>query len=453
MEMQEDNVEFFVEIADERSCITDDHDWLTEIRSVKPKKKKAKPGPVSERIIVGSYETTDALEKIHAVNNLMPIAFLEKGAQVARSVGRVLANGGAGTGTLIGEDLLLTNNHVIGSTQTARGASVEFQFERDINGDLRTVDRRQIVDLVATNEQLDYSIVRVKGKPATDYGFVDITKPSTPTPGHPTNGYPIVIQHPGGGEKMVAVTDNHVIGVQDPLFHYTTDTMPGTSGALIFNHEWNPMGLHRAGRFTGKDPSGRMKARNEGVLLSAIVANLQAKGIFSSGREIYSKMRTLLQNPSSLPNPTQAPDVAWFYNSNFQSVLVAEADNNFEVAPLIAAAVGVAAGASAAHWGHVTSKEAFADQEITVTLDFIVPTLPESAAELVPRFIIPASLPSYGLFETAYPTVRQSRFLPLMKAIVDHRKADRPGDFELAPLAGAFLAGVAAGAAAYKAGK
>jgi hypothetical protein len=62
------------------------------------------------RAAVDAHET---LEKIIARSNLKPIAFLEGGLAVAKSVAHItLADGGMATGFLITKDLLLTNAHV-----------------------------------------------------------------------------------------------------------------------------------------------------------------------------------------------------------------------------------------------------------------------------------------------------------------------------------------------------
>lgn len=456
--MQKSNLKFFADIPDDPVQFSRNLNWLAKVRT----------NTAAPRIEIGAgtayanheinlpisneFDHAMLTVAIDTVNNLVPVSFLEKGALIARSVGKVSGNR-PGTGTLVGKDLLLTNNHVIDSAESAEHAFVEFQKERDINGDLKQIDRREIVELLDTDDCLDYSLLRMKGTPGDDYGFIDITNPATPIPGDPSNGYPIIIQHSNGGEKKIAVTDNHVVGVRAPHFHYTTDTTDGTSGSLVFSHDWVPMGLHRAGKYVGKDPQGRRRARNEGVLLSAILANLQSKGVFSSDREIHKRMRTLLQNPLLLPDPTSAPDIGWFYQSNFQSVLVNEADGNYDIAPLVAVAVGVAAGASAAHWGHVTSKETFMSQEMSIKLDFSAANLGENTVDLTPHYIVPANSTPYGIFELAYPTVRQLSYLPIMKMIVDQRRSVRPEDFEMATLAAAFLAGVAAGASAYSAGK
>ena len=71
------------------------------------------------------------------------VAFLERGAQIARSVGRIAYRNGRaqGTGVLIGSGLLLTNNHVIESATQAGSFMVEFDYERDWAGHQRDVTR------------------------------------------------------------------------------------------------------------------------------------------------------------------------------------------------------------------------------------------------------------------------------------------------------------------------
>ncbi len=68
--------------------------------------------------------------------DFVSVAFLERGAQIARSVGRVaFRNGRAqGTGVLIGQDLFLTNNHVVESQADANRFVLEFDYERDLAG-------------------------------------------------------------------------------------------------------------------------------------------------------------------------------------------------------------------------------------------------------------------------------------------------------------------------------
>ena len=78
----------------------------------------------------------DALEKITgAKSTLLPISFLEVGVSLSRSVARVeLPGGESGSGFLIAEDLLLTNHHVLPDEATARGAKVQFNYQKTVRG-------------------------------------------------------------------------------------------------------------------------------------------------------------------------------------------------------------------------------------------------------------------------------------------------------------------------------
>ena len=75
------------------------------------------PGPelnVNEECHV-PLEALGELERIiDPENNLLPAHFLEEGAQVLRPVGRVVVpNKWKGTGSMVSDSLLLTNNHVL----------------------------------------------------------------------------------------------------------------------------------------------------------------------------------------------------------------------------------------------------------------------------------------------------------------------------------------------------
>ena len=69
-------------------------------------------------------------ERVLGGNDLMPVAYLERGAIAARAVARIDLGGGQyGTGFLIAPRVLITNNHVIGDKATAARATANFQYE------------------------------------------------------------------------------------------------------------------------------------------------------------------------------------------------------------------------------------------------------------------------------------------------------------------------------------
>lgn len=437
----------------------------------KPKKrsKSSKAGEAikSEAFAVAQIEQGFQPERMNTIDNLVEIAFLEKGVKFARSTGRIkLRTGGSGTGTMISPDLALTNNHVIGSTAEAIDAVMEFDFEKDINGKHKPVQSRRILELVSTDRTLDYAVVRLEGRPGDEFGFVDLTQHSSPQPDHPKQGYPVIVQHPGGKHKQVALTDNHVVGIRSPYFHYTTDTMPGSSGSLVYDQNWVAMGLHHAGRGDGRDASGRGKAINEGILMSSIVTRLQAEGILDGEFELYSSMRDLLKQPGSLPTQLTDVNIGWIDRSGLMLPLLQKVQEP-EIALVAAAAAGVAAGAAVAHWGHVSSQDdemfdAVLDEaaDINITLELPVDeAMFECFGHVDPiqdlQFSVPASTTPFELFGYVYPKVEDPAYRTTMKSLVDEavENSEARSLEVIVTAAGAFLAGVAAGAAAYQAGK
>jgi endonuclease G len=53
-----------------------------------------------------------------------------------------------------------------------------------------------------------------------------------------------IVQHPEGADKQIALRNNHILGVMDDFIHYTTDTKTGSSGAPVFNDQWQVVALH-----------------------------------------------------------------------------------------------------------------------------------------------------------------------------------------------------------------
>lgn len=260
-----------------------------------------------------------AIERVIATNNLLPVHFLSEGALVQRAVARVEVPGGYGTGSLISDGLLLTNNHVIASSAAAEDSKARFNHQRDHEG----VDQADDVygldpdDFFYTNAALDFTVVRVKSKlfpiRAFDQPLVaarendlrtpplrlnparDLPKVVTKFPriwwfygtpgsrwGHlplPTSGpsyavgqYYNVVGHPQARRKEVSLQDNKVTHIYTDVVHYTTDTEPGSSGSPVFNNQWELVALHHA---AGDWVDGQW-VDNEGIRIDKVVDDLQA---------------------------------------------------------------------------------------------------------------------------------------------------------------------------------
>jgi len=231
-------------------------------------------------------------EKIIGADNLRPIAFLEEGIEIAKAVARITIDGiDYGTGFLIAPDLLLTNSHVIADRDQARKARVQFNYQDRFDGGER---RSEIIATDADREDgfhaspylknvvdpdhLDYAVIRLAKAVGNKYSVVPLSSARTIPAAVADAGYQpfdvFIIQHPDGGKKKIAVADNELVWADHLRCQYLTDTQGGSSGAPVFDSGWRLIALHHAGGYTKQpgDPQGHIQ--NEGILISAIVADL-----------------------------------------------------------------------------------------------------------------------------------------------------------------------------------
>jgi endonuclease G, mitochondrial len=200
---------------------------------------------------------------------------------------------GFGTGFLVSPELMLTNHHVLPGASDARGIGANFGYEQTVSGlaqgDIFELDPDRFF---LSHEALDFALVALKsrsqtGLPLDSMGFNPLIRATGKILiGHPIN----IIQHPQGGFKRYAVSENKLIDVLDTFLHYETDTLPGSSGSPSFNDFWEVVALHHSGVPEMRD--GKIIARdgrawdksmpdeainwiaNEGVRISRIVAFL-----------------------------------------------------------------------------------------------------------------------------------------------------------------------------------
>lgn len=224
-------------------------------------------------------------ERVLGGNDLMPIAYLERGAIASRAVARIDLGGGAyGTGFLIAPRVLITNNHVIGNQATAARAMANFRYEVNLKD---TPAEGVTVELVPDElfytspvNELDFTVVAVSPKvPLRQFGCLPLIEATGKTA---EGEWLTVIQHPSGQRKQICVRENKFVKRTDDMLWYTTDTMPGSSGSPVFNNDWFVVALHHAGVPETKDgvtvrqSDGSEKwIANEGVRVSRIVQTLK----------------------------------------------------------------------------------------------------------------------------------------------------------------------------------
>jgi hypothetical protein len=226
------------------------------------------------------------LEKITGKQStLMPISFLEIGLQRARAVARIdLGERGSGSGFLIGPDLLLTNHHVLEDKAQARQAKAQFNYQRT-SGDLHAQYDEYTLDpdgLFKTSADDDWTAVRVRpnngAPPGTQWGFLSLSEQAPEV-----EAFTIIVQHPGGGPKQIALYHNVIVFIDAAkrIVQYLTDTEPGSSGSPVFDTHWNVIALHHSGgwlREPGNDPKQKFY-RNEGIHIHTVLAGLRSAGL------------------------------------------------------------------------------------------------------------------------------------------------------------------------------
>lgn len=230
-------------------------------------------------------EISTHFEKISGGADFLPASFLRDGAERAKAVCRVRLPGSVGSGFLLAtRNFVMTNNHVISSSDEAQSAVAEFMFDEGETPMAVALDPQRFF---VTSAELDFTIVACDGDALQDISPIPLLRsPSTVTREERVN----IIQHPRGRPKEVALHDNKVKRVKDKVVLYTTDTEPGSSGSPVFNNTWDLVALHHAG---WHEPDGT--TTNEGVRLASIVAHLVAQQIVESDatRELYSLLETI----------------------------------------------------------------------------------------------------------------------------------------------------------------
>lgn len=215
----------------------------------------------------------EVFEKIiNSEDNLLKISWLEKALKATKSVCLVVtSNGGKGTGFLIANNYLITNNHVLQSATQAKTAYIEFNFEEDDNGANKPRYRYQLdANDFLTSDKYDLDFTRVKvlenpdAQPLSYWGALKINTSTIPEIGDPVT----IIQHPGGEQKKIALNANEVIGIKNKHLFYRTDTEAGSSGSPVFNRAWEVIALHHA------SAAFRNKEANRGILFSHIIPKI-----------------------------------------------------------------------------------------------------------------------------------------------------------------------------------
>lgn len=299
-------------------------------------------------IPLAAADVTDKLVErvIGETRDFLSIEFFERGLQAALCVGRIQTNDAInGTGFLVAPDIVMTNWHVLKTSDEARMSALELDYEMNTFGDRKVP---QFFDLdpdgfFLTDKEHDVTLVAVKersqgGRRLADYGYL----PLIPDEGKITIGEPVnVVQHPKGRFKQIVLRNSRLVdlpegGKTDIYLHYEADTEQGSSGSPVLNDQWEVVALHHQGvpKTNAKgemvDEAGKVLTKfdedrivwvaNEGIRTSRLVKlvrDLPLDARFEARRDglmarwltetdpasAVEAVRTVLQSP--MPSPPQ----------------------------------------------------------------------------------------------------------------------------------------------------
>ena len=239
---------------------------------------------LSKRIARENMPISAALERINGVPNFQDINILYKILKISESVGRITiktryGNSGYGTGFLVAPGILITNNHVFPDAETAKNSMVQFYYELDENNETKKVQTFGFVpeklfmtssyepDASNPNSGLDFTIVAVSDKAKEGKNISDI--PCTildETLGKIIEGENcVVIQHPKGDYKKTVMKDIRMLTLKDDFLIYESDTLPGSSGAVVIGlGTGEVVALHHSS-IPNKNPQGQWLRKDGGV--------------------------------------------------------------------------------------------------------------------------------------------------------------------------------------------
>jgi len=221
----------------------------------------------------------DEIEPVGHAKQRMPNRRAAKFSKICRPVALVTTKRSQGTGFLIRDDLVVTNNHVFmddlaqtASREDAKGATVKFNFEDDDEGNpLDPVEYECLPQNgFHASLDLDYGVVAVANSPGQRWGVLPTRARRKVRIGDPV----IIVQHPDGQPKSVARRDNKVLFVGDERVQYRTDTVEGSSGSPVFNENFALIAIHHAGGLVQESDNGPPFVRNEGILITAVLRDL-----------------------------------------------------------------------------------------------------------------------------------------------------------------------------------
>ena len=250
-----------------------DHKLLTALKNNEPPVVEA---PKRDLVPPNSDDGEHYEKIIGSQNTLLPIRFLEIGTQRARAVARIVrGDGSSGTGFLIGNGWLLTNNHVLPDAGVTANSIAEFNYQQTSEGLDGATERFKLgAARFRTSATNDWSAVGIDAAAEAKWGTIPLEAVDVAV-----DAFVNIIQHPNGGQKHIGLYHNTVTAVGDGRVQYFTDTLPGSSGSPVFDSDWKVVALHHSGGMLRVPGTKKRAYVNEGIAVRTIIDDLRGAGV------------------------------------------------------------------------------------------------------------------------------------------------------------------------------
>ncbi len=193
------------------------------------------------------------------------------------------------TGFMIGEKWLMTNNHCVKNEKEANGLKAIFGYHanRSFSPSLSQSSSILCDKILATNRELDFSILECQGKPGKLFGWVSLEEKP------PAMGDELYVVHqncdyfsiencfPTKKKSTGKVLDSSLFGEEletSNNFFHDADILQGSSGAPIFDRDSKKvMGLLNVEYRVSEDKNDGRGPMNGAIKMSSILNYLKEK--------------------------------------------------------------------------------------------------------------------------------------------------------------------------------
>ncbi|MEH1966902.1 trypsin-like peptidase domain-containing protein [Nostoc sp.] len=159
-----------------------------------------------------------------------------KALAARNTVGRIESPVGnpIGTGVLIKHNLFLTCNHIFSKSQVQK-AWVRFGYK---TGNYQSEKNVLELDIITNHSRLDYALLQIKAQ--TQHQAISLNESSILDSGQEIR----IIHHPQGNPLVISDL-GQIMQVGEDYIDHNLKTDHGSSGAPIFNRQWELIAIHQ----------------------------------------------------------------------------------------------------------------------------------------------------------------------------------------------------------------